>query len=104
MHDMINTDLVALSYGSQIVECTGEMGLATLRRNLGKKKIAQLSCFSDLRRFSYIHGEILIEEKKNWGTISFQKAEVLIMGHPGRMGRDLSAELFMAVRHSVFFL
>mgnify|MGYP001856382757 CR=1 FL=1 len=56
---MINTDLVALSYGSKIVECTGEMGLPTPRRNSGKK-IAQLSCFSDLKGFSYTRGKILI--------------------------------------------
>lgn len=103
MHDMINTDLVALSYGSQIVECTGEMGLATSRRNSGKK-IVQLSCFSDLKGFSYTRGEILIEEKKDWGKIFCQKAEVMILGHRGSVGRDVGAELLMAVRHSGFFL
>lgn len=59
---MINTDLVALSYGSQTAECSGEMGLATPRRNLGKKKNSPTFMISDLKRFSYIHSEILRKE------------------------------------------
>lgn len=59
-----------------------------------------------LKRVSYIQREVLLEEqKKRTGEkkISYQQAEAMILGHLGRMGRNLGVEVFMAIRHPIFF-
>lgn len=59
-----------------------------------------------LKRVSYIQREILLEEqKKRTGQkFSYQQAETMVLGHLGRLGRNLVVEFFMAVRHPIFLL
>lgn len=56
--------------------------------------------------FSFIQGEVLLKSRKRQlgkKKISYQQAEAMVLGHPGRMEGNLSAEFFMAVRHPIYF-
>jgi len=52
--------------------------------------------------------EILLEEQnRRTGEkkqTSYQKVAAVVLGYPGRMGRNLGADLFMSVRHPIFLL